>query len=69
MKKEWTGRLSSGEESREKTITEQMGAIIDEICNNYCKYPEACMSEREDLDAAEALLYETYCAKCPLMKW
>lgn len=67
MVKIWTA--GKPKEPGEKSITQQMNEIINEICDNYCKYPEACMSEREDPEDAEDLLYMTYCEKCPLMKW
>ena len=52
----------------EKTIREQVEAIIGEICDKYCKYPDVCMSEKKDPDEAEDLLYSKYCPLCPLSR-
>lgn len=49
-----------------KAIREQIDEIIVDICDNYCKYPDVCMAERKDTDEAEGLLYEKYCANCPI---
>ena len=45
---------------------EQINAIVDEICDSYCKYPDVCMSEKKDTDEAEDMLYQEYCVKCPM---
>lgn len=55
-------------EEKKVTVTGLLTEIEDEICDNYCKYPEICQAERKDPDDAEQLLYEKYCAKCPLNK-
>lgn len=49
-----------------KTVTEILGDIEQEICDNYCKYPEICMKEQPE--RAEDLLFEKYCANCQLNK-
>ena len=69
--KEWTGRLSSEGKPKEKTITEQMNAIIEEICDNYCKYTDQYLPKNpgDDVDMLEDMLYTEICANCPLMKW
>ena len=52
----------------EKTIRDQLDEIIGEICDHYCKYPAICEAEQKDPCDAEQLLYEKYCASCPLSK-
>ena len=64
MGKEWTA--GKPREPKEKTIMEQINAIVDDICDNYCKYPDVCMSEKKDPDEAEDMLYQEYCVKCPM---
>ena len=39
---------------------------VEEFCDKYCKYPDICLAERKDPDAAEDLLYEKYCGGCPM---
>ena len=64
MTKVWTaGKVK---EPQEKTIYEQLNEIVEEFCDKYCKYPDICLAERKDPDAAEDLLYEKYCGGCPM---
>ena len=49
----------------QKTVTDILAEIEKEICDSYCKYPDVCMAEKKDPDAAEDMLYQTYCVKCP----
>ena len=66
MTKVWTaGKVK---EPQEKTIKEQLIAIGDKICDEYCKYPDICLAEKKDPDDAEDLLLEKYCCSCPLAK-
>ena len=55
-------------ESITKTVEKRIETLAEEICDKYCKYPAICQAERKDPDDAEQLLYDTYCAKCPLSK-
>lgn len=41
------------------TITEQLDAIVSEVCDNLCKYPEQCKDESE---------LEEHCRSCPLRR-
>jgi len=54
-----------GEIAVSKTVTEILDEIEKEICDNYCKYPDVCMTEKKDVNQAEDMLYDTYCVKCP----
>lgn len=45
-----------------KTITQQIQEISDEICNNYCKYPDTYDEEKEGCELSESEI----CANCPL---
>ena len=52
----------------EKTVTDLLTEIEDEICNDYCKFPDIARAEVKDANAAEDLLYTKYCKGCPLNK-
>lgn len=45
-----------------RTITEQIEEIKDDICNNYCKYPDIYDEETEGCDLSES----DHCRNCPL---
>ena len=68
MVKKHTGKLVQPPE-KQKPISEQMDEIIYEICENYCKYPEICVKEAGDPDAAENMLFAKYCESCTLTRW
>ena len=55
-------------EEKKVTVTGLLTEIEEEICDGYCKYPAICDAERKDPCDAEQLLYEKYCASCPLSK-
>ena len=46
------------------TICEQLEAMREEICNDYCKYPE--MRVPKFLDESWQQQLEVICEKCPL---
>ena len=53
----------------DKNIVQQLIAIADEFCENYCKYQEKMIPENpkdEDEDMLEEMLYTEYCTKCPM---
>jgi len=49
----------------EKTVMQILDEIETEICEKYCKYPDVCMTDVKDPDAADDLLYKKYCESCP----
>lgn len=53
---------------QDKTVTDLLSEIMSEFCDKYCKYPGICQEERKDPDEAENLLYDTYCANCPITR-
>jgi len=55
-------------EQKKVTVMNLLIEVADAICEDYCKYPAVCEAERKDPDEAEDLLYEKYCANCPLNK-
>lgn len=63
----YEGRVEAKEEKK-VSVMNLLIEIADKICDDYCKYPEICQGQEKDPDRAEDLLYETYCAKCPLNK-
>lgn len=54
--------------SKEKSVTELLEDIAQEICDRFCKYPEIAKTEVGDPDLADDFLYDKYCAKCPLSR-
>lgn len=44
--------------------------VVDEICDNYCKYADRMIPKdpdpESDIDMLEETLYEEYCSNCPL---
>ena len=53
-----------------ETITRMLTMIVDQICDNYCKYPPMYLGEHqgEEEDMLEEMMYTEICANCPLMK-
>ena len=47
---------------RGKSITEILNEILEDICNNYCKYPEQWDEEKEGCELCESDI----CMNCPL---
>ena len=45
-----------------KTITAQIEEIKDDICNNYCKWPDIWDEEKEGCELSES----DHCRNCPL---
>ena len=66
MKKTWTA--GKPKEPGEKTVTELLTWIEEQICDNYCKYYDVCLNEKKDPEDAEDMLYLEYCAKCPFSR-
>ena len=58
------------EKNEQKTVTRMLQEIVDDICDNYCKYPPMMIPENpgDDVDMLEDMMYEQYCAKCPLVR-
>lgn len=46
----------------EKSIAEIISEVSDDICNNYCKYPETYDEEKEGVELCESEI----CQNCPL---
>jgi len=46
----------------DKTITKMLEEIADEICQNYCKWPDLWDEEKEGCDLSES----EHCQNCPL---
>lgn len=44
------------------SITQQIEEIIEDICMNYCKYPEQWNEEAEGYELSES----DHCKNCPL---
>ena len=53
---------------KEKTVPEMIQEICDQICNDYCKYPDQVRSQVKDVDDAENTLMAIYCDGCPLQR-
>ena len=54
----------------EKKITTILSEIADDICDNYCKYPDMYVPKNpgDDVDLLEETMYTEICAKCPLVR-
>ena len=46
---------------RQKTVTEPIEEIKNDICNNYCKWPDVWDEEAEGCDLSES----DHCRECP----
>ncbi len=58
-------------EKKQVTVTSLLQEVADDICNHYCKYPEAILTEIPDIeddDIREQALWDKYCHDCPLNK-
>lgn len=52
-----------GRQMKEKTISQLLEEVANEICNNYCKYMrENCSDEEFDK------ILDKHCSNCPLNK-
>jgi hypothetical protein len=50
------------------TITEQLEALREDICDNYCKFPGEVRSKYTDIDKATEQLVLEHCDGCPFME-
>ena len=48
----------------DKTITEQIQEVVEDVCRNYCKWPELWDDSMEDCELSESSI----CRNCPLNK-
>ena len=46
----------------DKTVSQQLEEISDEMCRNYCKWPDLWDEEKEGTELAES----EHCRNCPL---
>ena len=55
-------------EEKKETCHQIMINVINEICDNYCKYPDMYVSKNPDADEdfLEDLMYTEICSKCPM---
>ena len=44
----------------------ELDEITEDVCDNYCKWPELIRSMYKDVDEAQKCLEETKCDTCPL---
>ena len=53
-----------------ETCHQIMISVIDDICENYCKYPDMYTSKNPDMDEdmLDDLLYTEICANCPMKR-
>lgn len=75
---EWAQKRMEAVDAKQKelissqpvTITKMLTMIADQICDNYCKYPDMYLSKNQDgdEDMLEDMMYTEICANCPLMK-
>ncbi len=48
----------------ERIIAEQMQDIVEDMCQNYCKWPDLWDDSMEDCELSESSI----CQNCPLCK-
>ena len=48
------------------TIAEQVEAVKEQICRDYCKHTEAYLATYKDPDEAEEKLLADICQYCPM---
>ena len=46
----------------DKSITQQIQEIVEDVCQNYCKWPDLYDDEMEGCELADSSI----CANCPL---
>jgi len=51
-----------GRLSKDKTVASMMLEIVEDMCSNYCKYP----NERDEEEKGMELCESEICANCPL---
>lgn len=55
---------------RKESCHQIMIKVVNEICDNYCKYSEMMVPKDpdpdSDMDMLEETLYLEYCSNCPL---
>ena len=49
---------------KQKSIVEILNEVVDDICNNYCKWPEKWDEEKEGKELSDSEI----CDNCPLNK-
>ena len=61
-------REGAAMEEKKETVQQIMIKVIDEMCDNYCKYPDMYVSKHPDTDEdlLEDLMYTEICSQCPL---
>lgn len=52
----------------DKSVTEIIEDVKEDICDKYCKYPLEYLAEIKDPDLAHELMLETKCKNCPLQR-
>lgn len=52
----------------DKTVTQIMEQVKNDICDNYCKYPEWSKKFFKDTDKADEFLLNEICLDCPLKR-
>lgn len=45
-----------------RTIPKMLEDVVEDMCHNYCKYPEQWDEEKEGMELADS----DFCLKCPL---
>lgn len=49
-------------DKEEKTIPQMLQEVVDDMCQNYCKWPDEWNEEAEGMELSESDI----CANCPL---
>ena len=49
-------------DKEEKTVPQMLQEVVDDMCQNYCKWPDTYEEEMEGCELSESSI----CANCPL---
>ena len=60
--------MSRHNNKMDMTIAEQVEAVKEQICRDYCKHTEAYLATYKDLDEANEKLLADMCNFCPLCR-
>ena len=59
---DWKRRITMIEVEEYRTIPKILEDVVEDMCHNYCKYPEQWDEEKEGMELADS----DFCLKCPL---
>ena len=52
----------------EKTVSQILESVANEICMHHCKWPDVYQNKFDDDDEAAGAMQDEKCNNCPLMR-